>query len=81
MVKKPILFFVSLLLMTNTAISKELKYLWQRSHEDWCYFAENVLGVNLDAEQQKIVWAVQHERKVSVRSGNARGKDYVAAVF
>lgn len=50
--------------------------MWRR---DWNTFIRDVLGVTLDADQQAIVTAVQHEKMVSVRSGTARGKDYVAA--
>ena len=39
------------------------------------------MGVFLDDEQKAIVTAVQHNRRVSVRSGTARGKDFVAAVI
>ncbi len=52
----------------------------RKSHADWVYYAEKWLNVNLDTDQKKIVRAVQHEPRVSVRSGNARGKDFVAAV-
>ena len=54
--------------------------LFGRWREDWNVFASEVLGVNLDEEQQAIVSAVQHNKRVSVRSGTARGKDFVAAV-
>jgi len=64
----------------SSAITKTMREIWHRSHEDWCYFAETILNVNLDNEQKRIVRAVQHEPRVSVRSGNARGKDFVAAV-
>lgn len=50
---------------------------WQRN---WCKFAKDVLCVNLDPEQQAILSAVQYEKMVSVASGTARGKDFVAAV-
>lgn len=46
---------------------------------DWCLFAREALGVTLDAEQQAILRAVQTSRRVSVASGTARGKDFVAA--
>lgn len=46
---------------------------------DWNKFIKEALGVNLDEEQQAIVTAVQHNKLVSVRSGTARGKDFVAA--
>lgn len=55
--------------------------IFGRWREDWNIFAEEVLGVNLDDEQKAIVNAVQHEKRVSVRSGTARGKDFVAAVI
>ena len=51
-----------------------------RWREDWNLFAHDVLGVCLDSEQQKILAAVQTEPMVSVASGTARGKDFVAAV-
>jgi hypothetical protein len=50
---------------------------WQ---SDWCKFAKDVLKVNLDPEQQAILRDVQNCRRVSVCSGTARGKDFIAAV-
>ncbi len=47
---------------------------------DWNLFASCILGVRLDPEQQQILSAVQNHRRVSVRSGHARGKDFIAAV-
>lgn len=47
--------------------------------KDWNKFLVDVFDVHLDAEQRKILRAVQHNKRVSVRSGTARGKDYVAA--
>ena len=49
--------------------------------EDWNRFARDILRVRLDREQRRIVDSVQHNRRTSVRSGHARGKDYVAAVI
>ena len=49
---------------------------WRR---DWNLFIKQVLGVTLDDEQKAIVAAAQTEKLVSVRSGTARGKDFVAA--
>ena len=51
--------------------------LWQA---DWNRFACDVLKVNLDPEQQAILSAVQNYPRVTVTSGTARGKDFVAAV-
>lgn len=55
--------------------------MFTRWREDWNVFAKEVLGVALDDEQKAIVTAVQHNKRVSVRSGTARGKDFVAAVI
>jgi len=46
---------------------------------DWNKFIREALGVTLDPEQQAIVTAVQNHPRVSVASGTARGKDFVAA--
>ena len=51
----------------------------RRWQEDWNLFAKEVLGANLDKEQQKILSSVQHNKMTAVASGTARGKDYVAA--
>jgi len=48
--------------------------------DKWNQFARDVLQVKLDKEQEEILHSIQTSRRVSVRSGNARGKDYVAAV-
>ena len=50
---------------------------WQA---DWNRFACDVLKVRLDHDQQEILSAVQSFPMVSVTSGTARGKDFVAAV-
>lgn len=46
---------------------------------DWCRFASEALGVTLDSEQEDILRSVQFNRRTSVASGTARGKDFVAA--
>lgn len=46
---------------------------------DWNAFIRDAFDVRLDREQQAIIDAVQHERRVSVRSGTARGKDFLSA--
>jgi hypothetical protein len=48
--------------------------------EDWCFFAREFLGVNLDPEQEEILRSVQVNKMTSVASGTSRGKDFVAAV-
>lgn len=53
--------------------------LWQEWSADWNLFIHDVLGAELDEEQRAIVTAVQHHKMVSVRSGTARGKDFVSA--
>lgn len=47
--------------------------------KDWVRFAQEALGVTLDTEQQAILRSVQFNRRTSVASGTARGKDFVAA--
>ncbi len=47
---------------------------------DWVLFATDVFGAYLDDEQKAILRAFQHEHRVSVRSGTARGKDFIAAI-
>jgi len=51
-----------------------------RYQRDWCAFAREVLMVSLDPEQEKILRSVQKNPRTIVRSGHARGKDFVAAV-
>jgi len=46
---------------------------------DWNAWIRDVLGARLDREQRSIVESVQHNRRTSVRSGHARGKDFTAA--
>lgn len=46
---------------------------------DWNKFVREALGVTLDREQQEILSSVQHNRRTSVASGTARGKDFVSA--
>ena len=47
---------------------------------DWNKFARESLGVRLDRKQRRILESMQINRRTSVRSGHAAGKDYVAAV-
>jgi len=47
---------------------------------NWNKFSRDALGVRLDRKQRKILESIQLSRRVSVRSGHAAGKDYVAAV-
>ncbi len=51
---------------------------WYSTH--WNAYARDVLNVRLDEDQQAILDAIQENRRVSIRSGHARGKDYVTAV-
>ncbi len=63
----------------ETTMNNKLRDNYRCYRKDWNKFARDILGVRLDNEQQKILHAVQLQRRVSVRSGNARGKDFVAA--
>ena len=58
-----------------------MKRLASEYENDWNAFVRDILGVRLDREQRKIVDSVQYNRRTSVRSGHARGKDYVGAVI
>lgn len=66
--------------LTIQELEAEGRELVNAHLEDWCLFAEDVLGVYLDDEQKDVLRAVQHYRRVSVKSGTSRGKDFVAAV-
>jgi hypothetical protein len=59
--------------------SKQHIDTYKEWRSDWNRFAKDVLRINLDKHQQEILDAISKERRVSVRSGTARGKDYVAA--
>jgi hypothetical protein len=75
------LLMATLIMSTNkSAVSSEMRELWRRSHADWVFYSEKILNVNLDNDQKRILRTVQNEPRVSVRSGNARGKDFVSAV-
>ena len=56
----------------------ELLNLYQNN---WSFFAEDVLGVKtLDYQQKEILEKIRLNKKTSVCSGNARGKDFLSAV-
>lgn len=61
------------------AAERKAEALFSMWRADWNTFIRDAFGVTLDAEQQSIVTAVQNCRMVSVRSGTARGKDFVSA--
>lgn len=63
----------------NDEVRRNADKLFQSWRNDWNKFIKEALGVTLDPEQQAIVAAVQTNKRVSVRSGTARGKDFVAA--
>ena len=60
-------------------IQRRAEILFNSWRNDWNKFIREALGVTLDREQMEIVSAVQSHKLVSVRSGTARGKDFVAA--
>jgi len=51
-----------------------------RYQGDWPAFAREILGVYLDPDQEAILRSVQTNRRTVVRSGHARGKDFITAV-
>ncbi len=65
--------------MSKESISEYTKHL-EAWRADWSLFARQVLKVTLDEQQAAILRDIQTERRVSVRSGTSRGKDFVAAV-
>lgn len=58
----------------------EIKARFATWRSDWNLFAEEMLHVKLDAEQQAILKSCQFNKKTTVASGTARGKDFVSAV-
>lgn len=46
---------------------------------DWNLFAREALKIRLDPKQSEILESIQNNRRVSVCSGTARGKDFLAA--
>jgi len=64
----------------NEDLIKKGIALAQSWRDDWNKFAFEVFNSRMDREQRKIIDAVQHEKRVSVASGTARGKDYVTGV-
>lgn len=59
---------------------KDHSDIWMEWQQNWNLAARELLDVTLDPEQQAILSAVQQNKMVSVASGTARGKDFVAAV-
>lgn len=64
----------------KSEIEKPVAQLIKRFQNNWNRYARDILNVKLDSKQQEVLYAIQTNKKISVRSGNARGKDYVAAV-
>lgn len=67
-------------MLDKIASNEQLLEFYLRCRKDWNLFAREWLDVRLDNDQQEILHAIQANRRVSVRSGTARGKDFVAAV-
>lgn len=63
-----------------TTLSPRDKAALRRYRRDWPAFAREVLGVYLDPDQEAILRSVQKNRRTAVRSGHARGKDFITAV-
>jgi hypothetical protein len=60
-------------------VDEEAQSFFDEWRDDWNKFARDVLLITLDKEQQEILYSVQKNRRTSVASGTARGKDYTAA--
>lgn len=48
--------------------------------DGWNRFAREYLRVNLDKQQDEALYAIRHNKKVTIASGTSRGKDYLMAV-
>lgn len=66
--------------MSNDGYDIEALEMVDDHLDDWVQMAQDIFGITLDKEQQNILAAVQHGRKISVVSGTSRGKDFIAAV-
>jgi len=47
--------------------------------DDWLKYSRDVLRVKLDRDQEKILHSIQVNPRTVIRSGHARGKDFVCA--
>ena len=65
--------------ISEAKIRQQASTLFTSWRADWNRFLVDVCGVELDDSQREIITAIQHNKRVSVRSGTARGKDFVAA--
>jgi len=54
--------------------------LYRSWQADWNKFARDELNIRLDRKQRKALRDIQENRRISIRSGHAVGKDYLAAV-
>jgi len=61
-------------------VDPEVEKYIKRWKNDWNAFAYERLGVRLDNKQQEILNDVQHNKRISVKSGHSRGKDFTSAV-
>lgn len=60
-------------------MNNEIYDVLQSYQNDWNIFAKDVLNVNLDEEQKKMLTVIQHNRRIAIRTGHARGKDFTTA--
>src|SRR4030042_871461 len=51
----------------------------QEYRKDWNRFARDVLRVQLDQKQQEILHGIQTNKRISMMSGHAIGKDFLCA--
>ena len=65
--------------MISEIHAENMKTALDYANGDWSTFADEVLSAGLDQAQIEILRSFQHNRLTVVRSGHARGKDYVAA--
>jgi hypothetical protein len=58
---------------------KDFQTEWNSYNSDWNKGARDIFKVRLDPKQEEILHSIQLNRKISVCSGVARGKDFLAA--
>lgn len=67
-------------MMSTITLTPRERRLLTNCRNNWPKLARDVFGVFLDPDQEAIVHSGQVNRRTAVRSGHARGKDFVMAV-
>ena len=65
--------------MTSQSRLESNYKIWLGYSNDWNAFARDVFNVKLDEAQQECLYKIQVNSRVNIRSGHARGKDFIGA--